>query len=614
MITVQNLAKRFGNTVLFEDVTFTIGNKEKVGLVGRNGLGKTTLLKIIAGIEQPDEGSVAIPRHYTIGYMSQQLHFTKPIVRDEALSLLPESEQHEYWRAEKILSGLGFDTSDMLKRVPELSGGFQVRLQLAKTLILNPDMLLLDEPTNYLDITSIRWLDRFLQNWPGELVLITHDRGFMDSIVTHTLGIHRNRIKKIKGNTQQFYEQIALEEEIYEKTRINDERRKKEIEEFISRFRAKARLANLVQSRIKTIEKMQKREKLVPLKNLDFEFRYKPITAKYVVQVDSISFGYDEKPLINNLSFSVAAGDRICIIGPNGKGKTTLCKLLAGSLQPQSGTITTALGVETGYFEQTNISTLNPNATIEDEIAYSDPDNNKQRARNICGSLLFEGDDALKPVSVLSGGEKSRVLLGKILVKPINLLILDEPSNHLDMEACDALLTAIDSFEGAVILVTHNELFLRAIAQRLIIFQNNTISIFEGDYERFLEKVGWDSEADTRRAGHTGEAELKLNKKELRRIRSQLLQEKQNECKPLQERIEHIENEIIHYDNLLKQYNADIIIASQLQKSSEIQRLSIEINKLEKTLSSLYDELEDLMELHEEKNRHYDRLIQEYAY
>jgi ATP-binding cassette subfamily F protein 3 len=613
MITVQNLAKRFGNTVLFEDVTFTIGNKEKVGLVGRNGLGKTTLLKIIAGIEQPDEGSVAIPRHYTIGYMSQQLHFTKPIVRDEALSLLPESEQHEYWRAEKILSGLGFDTSDMLKRVPELSGGFQVRLQLAKTLILNPDMLLLDEPTNYLDITSIRWLARFLQNWPGELVLITHDRGFMDSIVTHTLGIHRNRVKKIKGNTQQFYEQIALEEEIYEKTRINDERRKKEIEEFISRFRAKARLANLVQSRIKTIEKMQKREKLVPLKNLDFEFRYKPITAKYVVQVDSISFSYDEKPLINNLSFSVAAGDRICIIGPNGKGKTTLCKLLAGSLQPQSGTITTALGVETGYFEQTNISTLNPNATIEDEIAYSDPDNNKQRARNICGSLLFEGDDALKPVSVLSGGEKSRVLLGKILVKPINLLILDEPSNHLDMEACDALLTAIDSFEGAVILVTHNELFLRAIAQRLIIFQNNTISIFEGDYERFLEKVGWDSEADTHRAGPTGEAEPRLNKKELRRIRSQLLQEKQSECKPLQERIEHIENEIMHYDNLLKQYNADIVIASQLQKSSEIQRLSIEINKLEKTLSSLYDELEDLMELHEEKNRHYDRLIQEYA-
>lgn len=613
MITVQNVAKRFGNTVLFEDVTFTIGKREKVGLVGRNGLGKTTLLKIIAGLEQPDEGSVAVPRHYTVGYMSQQLHFTKPIVRDEALSLLPESEQHEYWRAEKILSGLGFDASDMLKKVPEISGGFQVRLQLAKTLILNPDMLLLDEPTNYLDITSIRWLARFLQNWSGELVLITHDRGFMDSIVTHTLGIHRNRIKKIKGNTQQFYEQIALEEEIYEKTRLNDERRKKEIEEFISRFRAKARLANLVQSRIKTIEKMQKREKLVPLKNLDFEFRYKPITAKYVVQVDSVSFSYDEKPLIHNLSFSVSAGDRICIIGPNGKGKTTLCKLLAGSLQPQSGTITTALGVETGYFEQTNISTLNPNATIEDEIACSDPDNNKQRSRNICGSLLFEGDDALKPVSVLSGGEKSRVLLGKILVKPINLLILDEPSNHLDMEACDALLTAIDSFEGAVILVTHNELFLRAIAQRLIIFQNNTIRIFEGDYERFLEKIGWDSESDVSASDHTDYAEPRLNKKELRRIRSQLLQEKQSECRPLQERIEYVENEIMHYDNLLKQYNADIIIASQMQKSSDIQRLSIEINKLEKTLSSLYDELEDLMELHEEKNRHYDRLIQEYA-
>lgn len=613
MIAVQKLAKRFGNTLLFEDVTFTIGSKEKVGLVGRNGLGKTTLLKIIAGIEQPDEGSVTIPRHYTIGYMSQQLHFTKQVVRDEALSLLPESEQHEYWRAEKILSGLGFDSDDMLKKVSELSGGFQVRLQLAKTLILNPDMLLLDEPTNYLDITSIRWLARFLQNWRGELLFITHDRGFMDSIVTHTLGIHRNRIKKIKGNTEQFYEQIALEEEIYEKTRINDERRRKEIEEFISRFRAKARLANLVQSRIKTIEKMQKREKLVPLKNLDFEFRYKPISAKYVVQVDSISFGYDDTPLIHNLSFSVAAGDRICIIGPNGKGKTTLCKLLAGSLQPQSGTITKALGVEIGYFEQTNIASLNPNATIEDEIAYGDPDNNKQRARSICGSLLFEGDDALKPVAVLSGGEKSRVLLGKILVKPINLLILDEPSNHLDMEACDALLEALDSFDGAVILVTHNELLLRAIAQRLIIFQNNTVSIFEGDYDRFLEKVGWASESDVHKTEDANQFENKRNKKELRKLRSQLLQEKQNECKPLQERIADLEKTITHYDNLLKQYNADIIIASQSQQSSEIQRLSIEINKLEKTLHSLYDELEELIELYEEKNRHYERLIQEYA-
>ncbi len=613
MIAVQKLAKRFGNTLLFEDVTFTIGNKEKVGLVGRNGLGKTTLLKIIAGIEQPDEGSVTIPRHYTIGYMSQQLHFTKQVVRDEALSLLPESEQHEYWRAEKILSGLGFDSDDMFKKVSELSGGFQVRLQLAKTLILNPDMLLLDEPTNYLDITSIRWLSRFLQNWRGELLFITHDRGFMDSIVTHTLGIHRNRIKKIKGNTEQFYEQIALEEEIYEKTRINDERRQKEIEEFISRFRAKARLANLVQSRIKTIEKMQKREKLVPLKNLDFEFRYKPVSAKYVVQVDSISFEYDETPLIQNFSFSVAAGDRICIIGPNGKGKSTLCKLLAGTLQPQSGTITKALGVEIGYFEQTNITTLNPNATIEDEIAYSDPDNNKQRARSICGSLLFEGDDALKPVAVLSGGEKSRVLLGKILVKPSNLLILDEPSNHLDMEACDALLEALDSFDGAVILVTHNELLLRAIAQRLIIFQNNTISIFEGDYERFLEKVGWSSESDVHKTEDANQFENKRNKKELRKLRSQLLQEKQNECKPLQERIADLEKTITHYDNLLKQYNADIIMASQSQHSSEIQRLSIEINKLEKTLLGLYDELEELIELYEEKNRHYERLIQEYV-
>jgi len=527
--------------------------------------------------------------------------------------LLPQSEQHEYWRAEKILSGLGFSNDDMVKRVSELSGGFQVRLQLAKTLIVNPDMLILDEPTNYLDITSIRWLARFLQSWRGELLLVTHDRSFMDAIITHTLGIHRNHIKKIKGSTEQWYEQIALEEEIYEKTRINDERKQKEIEEFISRFRSKARLANLVQSRIKTIEKMQKREKLIPVKNLDFEFRYKPINAKYVMQVDSLTFGYNEKPLINNFSLSIASGDRICIIGPNGKGKTTLCKLLAGTMQPQSGNITRASGVEIGYFEQTNSIMLNPNATVEDEIVQSDPDKNRQLARNLCGLLLFEGDDALKPISVLSGGEKSRVLIGKILVKPINLLILDEPTNHLDMEACDALLTAIDSFDGAVILVTHNELLLKALAQRCIIFQNNAITIFEGDYQRFLETIGWENESEPVKKEYENINEQKLNKKELRRIRSQLLLEKQNECKPLQETVSSIEQEITRHENLLKILNEEIINASQLQKSDDIQHLSIEISKTKKQLVVLYDKLEEIMSLYEERTRHYERLIQEYA-
>ncbi len=613
MITSKNLSKKFGNTLLFEDVTFSIGSKEKVGLVGRNGLGKTTLLKIIVGTEQPDEGAITIPKHYTLGFMSQNLSFTKMVARDEALSLLPQSEQHEYWRAEKILSGLGFSNNDMLKNVSELSGGFQVRLQLAKTLIVNPDMLILDEPTNYLDITSIRWLARFLQSWRGELLLVTHDRSFMDSIITHTLGIHRNHIKKIKGSTEQWYEQIALEEEIYEKTRINDERKQKEIEEFISRFRSKARLANLVQSRIKTIEKMQKREKLIPVKNLDFEFRYKPINAKYVMQVDSLTFGYNEKPLINNFSLSIASGDRICIIGPNGKGKTTLCKLLAGTMQPQSGIISRASGVEIGYFEQTNSSMLNPNATVEDEIVQSDPDKNRQLARNLCGLLLFEGDDALKPISVLSGGEKSRVLIGKILVKPINLLILDEPTNHLDMEACDALLTAIDSFDGAVILVTHNELLLKALAQRCIIFQNNAITIFEGDYQRFLETIGWENESEPVNKEYENINEQKLNKKELRRIRSQLLLEKQNECKPLQETVLSIEQEITRHENLLKILNEEIINASQLQKSDDIQHLSIKISQTKKQLVVLYDKLEEIMSLYEERTRHYERLIQEYA-
>ncbi|HOF14900.1 MAG TPA: ATP-binding cassette domain-containing protein, partial [Spirochaetota bacterium] len=341
--------------------------------------------------------------------------------------------------------------------------------------------------------------------------------------------------------------------------------------------------------------------------------RYKSINAKYVMQVDSLTFGYNDKPLINNFSLSITSGDRICIIGPNGKGKTTLCELLAGTMKPQSGIITRASGVEIGYFEQTNSIMLNPNATVEDEIVLSDPDKNRQLARNLCGLLLFEGDDALKPISVLSGGEKSRVLIGKILVKPINLLILDEPTNHLDMEACDALLAAIDSFDGAVILVTHNELLLKALAQRCIIFQKNTITIFEGDYQRFLETIGWENESEPVKKEYENINEQKLNKKELRRIRSQLLMEKQNECKPLQETVSSIEQEITQHENLLKILNEEIINASQLQKSDDIQQLSIEISKIQKQLSALYDKLEEIMSQHEERTRHYERLMQEYS-
>ncbi|HSO18698.1 MAG TPA: ABC-F family ATP-binding cassette domain-containing protein, partial [Desulfosarcina sp.] len=492
MISIDNVHKSFGGRVLFDGVSFKINAKERVGLVGRNGHGKSTLFRIIVGKEGYDEGAVTMPKGYRIGYVEQHIRFTESTVLAEGMRGLTAAERDHHWKVEKILAGLGFSDGDMVRSPHDFSGGFQVRLNLAKVLVSEPDLLLLDEPTNYLDITSIRWIENFLSAWPHELMLITHDRGFMDKLVTHTVGIHRKKARKIPGNTEKYYEQIAQDEEIYEKTRLNDERREKEIRLFISRFRAKARLANMVQSRVKTLAKMEKKDKLEKIKGLEFSFRSKPYKAKQVLTADDLSFGWGaQKPLFTGLSFSMQAGERICIVGKNGKGKTTLLKVLAGRLDPATGSVVYNPQVEAGLFEQTNVQSLVDSRTVEEEILYAQPDVDRQKARNICGAMMFEGDNALKKIGVLSGGEKSRVMLGKLLVTPVNLHMLDEPTNHLDMDACDALLAAIDNFEGALIMVTHNEMFLHALADRLIVFDDLGAQVFDGGYQEFLEKGGW---------------------------------------------------------------------------------------------------------------------------
>ena len=623
MISVENLHKSFGGQVLFDGISFKINPKERVGLVGRNGHGKTTLFRIVIGEESADDGAVVVPKNYRLGYVRQTIEFTEDTVLKEGMRGLPEAESDHYWKVEKILAGLGFSDTDMKRHPGEFSGGYQVRLNLAKVLVSEPDMLLLDEPTNYLDIASIRWIERFLVSWPHEIVLITHDRSFMDKIATHIVGIHRKKARKIEGDTEKFYAQMAQEEEILEKTRLNVERREKEIENFITRFRAKARLANLVQSRVKTLQKMEKGEKLRKLKTLDFSFRSRKFGGKSVMTVKDLSFSYEQssagtgKNLIDNFEISVAAGQRVCVVGKNGKGKTTLLKLLAGKLSPSSGEVVYNPQIKAGFYEQTNIQSLVDSRTVEEEILYSHEDVDRQMARNICGAMMFEGDSALKKIKVLSGGEKSRVMLGKLLAEPVNLLLLDEPTNHLDMESSDALLAALDNFEGTVVMVTHNEMFLHALADRLIVFTDHGIEVFEAGYGEFLEKGGWHDE-DEKTSG-TGEAEdgkgakppEKFNKKELRKMRSAIVTERSRALKPLEKKIEEAENLIDRQEQEIDRLNKEIMEATEARNGERIGAVSKAIHQCQQSIEKQFERLESLTEELDEKSVVFDKRLEE---
>ena len=613
MISVENLHKSFGGQILFEGAGFKLNPKERLGLVGRNGQGKTTLFKMVVGVEKADSGNIVIPKKYRIGYVRQKISFKKDTVLAEGMLGLAAEERDHFWKVEKILAGLGFSSADMQRHPREFSGGYQVRLNLAKVLVSQPDLLLLDEPTNYLDIASIRWIERFLNNWPREMIVITHDRSFMDSVVTHIMGIHHRKIRKIKGDTEKYYTQIAQEEEIHEKTRMNVERRQKEIELFISRFRAKARLANLVQSRIKTLQKMERKDRPEQVKTLDFSFREKPFHGKYVLKSENLSFAYQpNRPLIRNLNLTIAPGDRVCVVGKNGKGKTTLLKLLAGALRPQTGEVAVNPGIQTGYFEQTNVSHLVDSRTVLEEILYAHGDIDQQLARNICGAMLFQKDAALKKIQVLSGGEKSRVMLGQLLATPVNLLILDEPTNHLDLESSDALLAALDNFAGTVVMVTHNEMFLHALANRLIIFQEGGIDVFEGSYQWFLDRVGWHDEHTTFTKPDEGVKEkqpLKRNKKELRRQRSEIIAQRAKQLKALRRQIKQTENEIELNEKKLQTLSERMAAAAEAQAGERIAAISKSMHTCRIEIDTLFDKLETLTRTMESQESGFDEKL-----
>ena len=593
MIELNNVSKYFGTRCLFDEVNFFINEKDKIGLVGLNGSGKSTLFKILAGLESIDSGNIRIPKDYKIGYLTQHINLTKDTILNEAISSIPQDEDgtDKTYLAKAMLSGLGFTDESLSLSPYKLSGGFQVRLELAKLLLTNPNLLLLDEPSNYLDIVSIRWLTKFLRNWKNELLLISHDRGFVNSIVNHTLGIHRKKILKIKGKIEDYEKVIREQEELYEKTRINQESKIAHMQRFVDKLGAKATKAKAAQSRIKMIEKIERLDELQKIKTLDFKFKEEPLQGKTAMSASNLSFGYNnDNILIKDLSFILKKNDRIGIIGKNGKGKTTLLRLLLGELTPFTGTISTPPLAKISYFGQTNIERLDPKLTIEEEIWSVDPLMPRTNVRSICGLMMFQGDDALKQVSVLSGGEKSRVLLGKILVKPSNILLLDEPTNHLDLSSTDALIEATSKFNGAVLIVTHSENILRKLVNKLIIFQRDGILFFDGNYDEFLEKIGWEDEFIE---NETQKEVSQNSKKEARKQRADELTKRNQLLRPLRKEVEKIENEITEKENKLKELKNELLKLYTEEYTDKVKTLESDCAYLESQIEESFLKLEE---------------------
>ncbi len=495
MIQLENISLSYAGIPLLEGVSFTVGKKERIGLIGRNGSGKSTLFRLLMGAEKQDKGTIGIVKGYRIGWLEQHIRFTAHTVVDEAVLGLPVDEQCDVYKAEKILLGLGFTEEQFEKSPVDLSGGYQLRLNLAKLLLSEPDCLLLDEPTNYLDILSMRFLSKILARWPGELIIVCHDREFMDSITTHTVGILRKKARKLTGSSIDFFTQIAAQEEIHEKTRMNQDKKKAHLQSFIDRFGASASKAAQAGARKKALDRIPALEALKSLYNLDFEFRVKPLPGEKVGELKNVSFSYTDTPMIPDFSLFLEKGDRVAIIGKNGNGKSTLLRLIATDLKPQSGSVSYGEQVAIGYFGQTNIERLHKDRTIEEEIKLANIKLSYAEVKAIAGQMLFSGDLSAKKIGVLSGGEKSRVLLGKIIANPCNLLLLDEPTHHLDIESVEALIDALNDFPETFIIVTHSELILKRLElDKLIVCHENRQEIFLGSYTEFLEKQGWEEE------------------------------------------------------------------------------------------------------------------------
>ncbi len=532
MIAVNNLSVQFTGTNLFDNVTFNVGDHDRVGLVGKNGAGKSTLLKILCGWQQPQTGSLVISSGQEVGYLPQEMvPDTTRTVIDEALTAFSridellalqqrlteeiaerdDYESDDYMRllnrhnevteqivllgadsrqenTEKVLLGLGFEHTDFHRPVAEFSGGWQMRVELAKLLLRQPDFLLLDEPTNHLDIESIQWLENFLQGYPGAVVLVSHDRTFLDNITRRTIEITAGRIYDYKCSYSEYVIQMQARRASQMAQLTAQQRQVAQIEAFIERFRYKATKSKQVQSRIKMLDRMEMvRVDEVSTENIHFQFQQAPHSGKIVVEAERLGKTYGSLQVFDNVNLLLTSGKKVAFVGKNGEGKSTMARIIVGDIRDYTGSFKLGAQVQVGYYAQNQAAMLDGEKTVFqtiDDIATGDI---RPKIRNILGQFLFDTEDCEKKVKVLSGGEKARLALAKLLLTPSNLLVLDEPTNHLDMDSKDILKNALLQYTGTLVVVSHDRDFLDGLTDTLYEFRDGGIHEFKGGIYEFLD-------------------------------------------------------------------------------------------------------------------------------